>query len=104
MCCVLQTSVDVAINGVVTLRVAGEIDRAVAPDLAAAIDKACAAGPPKLIIDLAGVTFCGAAGIDQFVQAAHVRACEGTTLRITHVAPNVRRVFHVCDVDHLLEP
>jgi anti-anti-sigma factor len=51
------------------LHVEGEIDISTAADLRTALERAMAADP-KVVVDMAGVTFCDAAGVRVVLQAA----------------------------------
>ena len=51
------------------LQIAGEIDLATADQLRTALEEALSANP-KVVIDMAGVTFCDATGLRLLLQAA----------------------------------
>jgi anti-anti-sigma factor len=51
------------------LQVEGEIDMSTAEDLRSALEKAFAANP-TVVVDMAGVTFCDAAGLRVVLEAA----------------------------------
>jgi anti-anti-sigma factor len=99
----METELVLNDDGSVKLIVAGEIDVSVAHELAAVVEKACAAQPPQLVIDLAAVSFCDSSGIAQFVLAA--QQCEniGSACRIENASPIVRRVFDGCGLNELLD-
>ena len=99
----MQTDLIIEDNGSARLIVGGEIDVSVAHELAAAVDKACAAAPSQLLIDLAAVSFCDSSGIAQLVRAVQMCDNTGTECRIEHSAPIVRRAFDACGLGDILE-
>jgi anti-anti-sigma factor len=100
----LQTSVDVGDDGIATLRVAGEIDLAVAHDLGWAVEKVCASQPKELVIDLSEVSYCDSSGLGQFVLAAQLCKNDGIGCRIVRAAPIVQRVFEIAGLSEMLDP
>lgn len=86
-------------DGVVGLRVAGEIDMATVEDLIAAMTAAinmCTAG--TLIVDLANVTFCDSSGIAAFDNAFFLAGWRGVRFRLVNPQPAVRRVLEITGV------
>jgi anti-anti-sigma factor len=100
----MEVQVDIGSDGVATLVVTGEIDLAVAGELAAAVDKACGIMPTALLIDLAGVTYCDSSGIAQFLRAAQTCAHHGADCRVINASSIVQRVFHAAGLDAMLQP
>ncbi|MEV4053226.1 STAS domain-containing protein [Amycolatopsis sp. NPDC049688] len=49
--------------GTLRVTVTGEIDMATCPRLDAELDRAVAAAPERLVVDLLGVGFCGVTGV-----------------------------------------
>lgn len=49
--------------GTLRVTVTGEIDMATRPRLEEELDRAVAAGPERLVVDLLGVGFCGVTGV-----------------------------------------
>lgn len=49
--------------GTTRVTVTGELDMATRPRLDAALDRALADGPRRLVVDLLGVGFCGVTGV-----------------------------------------
>ncbi|MFF8873213.1 STAS domain-containing protein [Streptomyces massasporeus] len=85
---------------VVTLR--GEIDHDVQDVLGEALLTEGGAVPPRIVADLAGVTFMDSSGINVFV-AAHqqVTGADGW-VRIAGAQPSVLRVLQLVGVDTLI--
>ena len=92
-----ETSIRAHIVGHRTvLAVAGEIDLQTAPALAAAIDKALAAGAAELWVDLGATQFMDSSGLHALV-SAH-RRIQGLNRRLAVICPRrhpVRRLFEI---------
>ena len=76
----------------------GELDLGSAPDLRRRFDELLAGNRQHrslVVIDMHDLTFCDSSGLHVLVQVA--AECEriGTTLRLTNVHANVRRVFEL---------
>ncbi|WP_371666777.1 STAS domain-containing protein [Streptomyces sp. NBC_00289] len=63
------------VDGVLVVTVYGEIDHDVKNDLAQALISADGTAPPRIVVDLSGVTFMDSSGINVFI-AAHRRVSE----------------------------
>jgi anti-sigma B factor antagonist len=79
-----------------TLRLAGELDIASAPDVEAALHSACA-GPAGsgVVIDLRKVEFMDSTGLRLILMAKELCADAGTELRVIPGPPQVQRLFEV---------
>jgi len=99
----LDTQIETRPNGA-TLTIKGEVDLAVVHSLATAFEKACAAAPPELIVDVSEMTYCDSAGVAQFVTASTICDRDGFSMRIVGATPIVRRVFEGCGLVDMLEP
>jgi anti-sigma B factor antagonist len=82
----------------VRLIVEGELDMDTGPHLHAEIERAHAAAPARLVLDLRGVTFFDSTGL-QMVLDAEVRCGEaGRELLVLPGHGEARRVFELADV------
>ncbi|MCX5215830.1 STAS domain-containing protein [Kitasatospora sp. NBC_00240] len=83
---------------------AGELDLAGAPILHTAIHRALASRPasPKLVIDLAAVTFCDSTGIDALLLARTEAGRQGVTLHLAHPTHAVARVLEITGTDRMI--
>jgi anti-sigma B factor antagonist len=83
------------------LRICGELDMAsrdaVEPEVMAAI-----LTESSVIIDLAELTFCDSNGIAMFIAVDEKAKAEGTNLVVRGAVPQVRRVFEITGVDHII--
>lgn len=93
-------------DGVVRLRVAGEIDMATAGDLENTIREATTPlDVTTVIVDLADVTFCDSSGIGALVRAQMDAARRGTAVQIADPRGCVLHVLQVTGVlDTLTNP
>jgi len=88
-------------NGTLVLRLGGELDTAsrdaIEPALIAAVTSASA-----VVIDLRNLAFCDSCGLATFVAAKHEADARGTDLLISHLRPEVRRLFAISGVDRFV--
>lgn len=80
-------------EGVVTLRLAGDLDMFSVPRLRAAL--ADSIGRCDVVLDLSRVAFCDSSALRVFVDAQRTSAAGGRTLELTHPSPPVRELFEV---------
>ncbi|MFJ2923585.1 STAS domain-containing protein [Streptomyces massasporeus] len=85
---------------VVTLR--GEIDHDVQDVLSEALRTEGGAVPPRIVADLAGVTFMDSSGINVFVAAHQQVGSADGWVRIAGAQPSVLRVLQLVGVDTLI--
>jgi len=84
------------------LRVAGELDMAAAPSVAAAVDELLEAGFARVVIDLSALSFLDSAGVHMLVSAHHAaerRTCE---LSLVRGPRDIQRVLELTATDSLL--
>ena len=82
----------------VRLRLAGELDMSTAPELLARIVALAGSGTPRLVVDLAALTFCDSAGLTTFVRGDRRCAEAGGWLRLTGAYGHVARVIEISGV------
>ena len=87
----------------IVVAVAGELDMLTGPSLQNHLDKALAARPTRLIVDLSGVSFMGATGLAVLIKAQHAATYQGTTLQLGGVSRAAARVLQVTELTHLFE-
>jgi anti-sigma B factor antagonist len=85
-------------DGIVLIRVTGEIDRCTAPQLAAAINHALVEGASSMFVDLAEVAFFNAAGATVLLYAK--RACQrrGTNFALLRPSSAAIRVLRFTEL------
>jgi anti-anti-sigma factor len=91
----LGVSVSESSPGVFVVSPTGEADDTSADLLGAAARDATAAGPRCLVVDLAGLTFCGSTGLAVLLDAAQDAEAGDLYLGVVGGAPIVRRVLEI---------
>ena len=79
----------------IRLTVAGEIDIATADSLTDVALRALRRPARVLLLDLSGVSFCGAAGIRSLLEIHHAARDARINLVLTCIQPHVRRVLDI---------
>jgi anti-sigma B factor antagonist len=93
---------DVVVCGdTVFVALAGELDLYTAPQLGIALDRATAAKPRRLVIDLAEVEFLDSTTIHLLLRARK-RLADWAGVRLVDPIPAVRRTLEVSGVDRIL--
>jgi anti-anti-sigma factor len=92
------------LRGHPVLEVHGELDLLTAPQLAEEVEKALAAGPSLLAIDLTATTFIDSSGARQVARAARVAGRSGTVVQVVCPPGNhaVRLVIDLLDLAALV--
>jgi anti-sigma B factor antagonist len=85
-----------------TVVIDGEIDIATAPAIRRFLMAAISGGDVHLAVDMSGVAFIGAAGIDVLVAAANRAREAGGSLSLLAPSPKVRWLLDVCHLDGVL--
>ena len=83
--------------GNITVCVAGEIDLLAGPGIVDQV-RTVLAETPRLVIDLAAVTFCDSTGISALLQAKRLPDAAGIPMATIRVAPRLLRVFTLTGV------
>jgi anti-anti-sigma factor len=81
-------------DGVVVLRVSGELDMLTTPKLAETVSRELAAGPGVLVIDLSGVTFLASSAMAAIV-SAHQLGGERCAVRVVATTRETARPLEV---------
>jgi anti-anti-sigma factor len=88
--------------GVLVLSPVGEVDVANADVLRNAIRDAVAASPRCLVVDLAGLTFCGSTGLVVLMDARRDAEAAGVRFGTADGPPIVRRVLEITQLGPVL--
>jgi anti-sigma B factor antagonist len=99
-----ELEVSTADEGVVVCTVVGELDVATAPKLRQELVRAVSesVGPPRIVVDLAGVDFLDSTGLGVLLGGLkRVRAKDGA-LALARAESQVRKVFEVTRVIEIL--
>ena len=89
----LSTSTDE--DGVVTVKVVGEVDTFTAPVLRSTLDGQLEQSPRELVIDLSGVQFLGSAGLAVLVETQKSARAKDVGLRLIATTRAVTRPLDV---------
>jgi anti-anti-sigma factor len=84
----------------VTVR--GELDIATAGQLATALSAQLANGHHVVCLDLAGLSFCGAAGLNMLLAVHRAHQAAHGTLILARCSPQVARVLRLTGLDSVL--
>jgi anti-anti-sigma factor len=96
----LLLSIDLR-SGCVTA--AGDLDRAVAHRLGAALGALALTGSRTWTVDASGITFCDAEGLRVLAAAAAHADSRGCTLRLVDPSPFTGRLLQLVGLGHLLD-
>jgi anti-anti-sigma factor len=91
-------------DGVVTMKVAGEIDIANWTDLHRAFDRVLRRDPPttEICVDMAAVSFLDSNGVAALLTARSRAHADGTRFRVTATSLPLRRLFEITGLMPLL--
>ena len=98
----LEATVVVDITNATMVFLAGEIDAASVPVVRRAVDAALTTPPERLRIDVSAVTFCGLAGVREFVQTFERCSREDVRCQLLGVSRTVRSLLVLSGQSQLL--
>ena len=98
----LNFIVDHPLHHQTRLAVTGDIDIATADSLTDAATSALHTSTRLLIVDLAGVSFCGAAGITALIKIHRAASDAGASLVLANVGTQLQYVFEVVNMNGIL--
>jgi anti-sigma B factor antagonist len=79
----------------VVVSLSGEIDLSTAPLLSGTISDLLADGPPRVVLDMAGVTFCDSQGLGTLVVLSRKAGLAQSCLVLTNVGDFLLRVLDI---------
>jgi anti-anti-sigma factor len=86
----------------ILVRLRGEIDIATAPGLRERLLELLRPGTGLVILDVSGISFCDAAGLEVLVSSHRRAMALGITLRLTSVPPRMTRLMRLHGLDRVL--
>ena len=89
-------------NGVLTAKIAGEIDHHIAPQIRGDIDARCErCRPARLVLDFGGVTFMDSSGIGLIMGRYRTISLIGGRLEIVNIPPQLKKIFVISGIETL---
>ena len=89
-------------DGTNVLVLGGDVDVFTAPRMRSSLDELTEA-TSTVVVDMSGIKFFSAAGINELVRTARLAQTHGGSLRLVGVTPHVRELLCITGVDrHLL--
>ncbi|MFC4148973.1 STAS domain-containing protein [Micromonospora mangrovi] len=79
----------------VVLRLAGEIDMLTAAQLSTVVNEALADPPPRIVLDMGGVTFCDSQGLGTLVVLSRKASHAQSLLVLSNVGDFLLRVLDI---------
>lgn len=86
------------VEGVVVVRLIGELDAATSVDLQSRLARFGEGRPPRVVVDLSGLAFIDSSGLNAFATSARSIDASGGTLVLAGASAHIRQVF---DIVHL---
>ena len=88
-----------AVDGWQVLRLAGEVDVATAPRLRDRLVQLINEGPPKLVVDLSGLSFIDSMGLGALVSGLKRARAHDGDLRLAGASDHVAKVLNITRLD-----
>ena len=88
------------VDGTHIIDVTGELDVATGPQLAAVLDECD--DRTTVVVDLAHVTFLDSSGLAVLIKAHKQAVKREASFTVQNPQPNVRKVFEITRLDHLI--
>src|SRR5689334_25391234 len=88
---------------VTAITVCGELDPYTAPHLIKLVERVAAGRPEQVIIDLANVSFFGAAGLTALLRANEIITGAGGRLLLRSPSPHTQRILAITGMETLFQ-
>jgi anti-anti-sigma factor len=95
----LELAYQVTTDGKATVQVRGELDIATADQAYAYLRDVVDSQPGSVTMNLAGLTFCDAAGLGVLARVAGHARRSGRSLKLTAARPSLLRIMHITGLD-----
>jgi anti-anti-sigma factor len=95
----LELAYQVATDGKATVQVRGELDIATADQAYAYLRDVVDSQQGSVTMNLAGLTFCDAAGLGVLARVAGHARRSGRSLKLTAARPSLLRIMHITGLD-----
>ena len=90
-------------NGLTVCHIEGEIDINTSPGIKKSLDKLLQSKTPKIIVNLAKVTYVDSSGLATLVEILKNMRSYGGRLRLTNLSPKVKSLFEITKLEKLFE-
>ena len=100
----MSVSIDSAPGGITIVRPSGRLDMLTAAQLKQDLVKIVGEGQPRLVIDLAGVTFIDSSGLGALIGGLKVARQAGGDLRIAQPNQQARVILQLTTLERVLKP
>lgn len=81
----------------------GEIDAATSEDFYAQVVASYEHDKKNVVFDCSALTFIDSTTLGTFVKLFKKLRCDGNTMILEHVRPNVKKLFDICALDTIME-
>ena len=90
-------------NGLTVCCIEGEIDINTAPDVKKAFEKLLSKRTPKIVINLAKVTYVDSSGLATLVEILKKMKSYGGRMRLTNMSQKIKSLFEITKLEKLFE-
>lgn len=90
-------------SGLVVSHIDGEIDINSSPDIKKAFDKLIAQKTPKIVINLARVTYVDSSGLATLVEILKNMRSYGGRMRLANMSSKIKSLFEITKLEKLFE-
>jgi anti-anti-sigma factor len=94
---------EVRVNGIALVAVDGELDLATAEAFGDRLIRLIDGGCPRLVVDVAGLTFCDSSGLSALLRARTHASSAGGSVTLVGVSPQLSRILLITDLDRQFE-
>jgi anti-anti-sigma factor len=91
---------EVRVNGIAMVAVDGELDLATAEAFGDRLVLLIDGGCPRLVVDVAGLTFCDSSGLSALLRASTHASSAGGSVTLVGIRPQLARILQITDLDH----
>jgi anti-sigma B factor antagonist len=90
-------------NGLAVCHVEGEIDINTAPDIKKAFDKLIGKKEPRVVINLAKVTYVDSSGLATLVEILKNMRSYGGKMKLSNMSPKIKSLFEITKLEKLFD-
>ena len=94
---------EVRVNGIALVAVDGELDLATAEAFGDRLVRLIDGGCPRLVVDVAGLTFCDSSGLSALLRATKHASSAGGNVTLVGIRPQLSHIMQITDLDRQFE-